>query len=328
MQKIASLAVIRGSAIVAAALMLLVCFAARSEAVVGDVTLTGLPPNSEISLKDETTGQTEKRQSDDRGVVIFSWGTKNSQAGDFTVTARNPSLFPGTPSRKVQLKDGNNRVDLTGLVSMAGGVGPRMPMQAFEFTLNARFFDGALKPIGTSAAIRLDYVPPIACCQDTFTLQPYAGVWGVPSVSIRNHLPYDFKGKFQAEVDHGSMVGLNAGVKHVSQYDTGGCQLCKQVLGDKAKIVGVAQAGIGWVHYDFHMQRLSMPQPNFVNANKFNDTDNAFRMEFNLGLGAKWENGMFGGLKGGFAPTFTEIFNGGTKTRIEGSLGVTLGYAF
>lgn len=320
----------RASLILFAVSILVAALATRSEAIVGDVALTGLPPNSEISLKDDVTGQTETKRSDDGGAVVFFWGSRNSRAGNFTVTARNPSLFPGTPSRRIQLKDGNNRVDLTGLVTVMGGIVPRMPQHVFDFNLSARFFDRTLHPIGTSFALRLDYLPPIACCQDIFTLQPYVSGWAIPSVNIDRHVPFDFKGVYQARVSSGTIGGINVGVKHASDWGSSkNSDLTRQLLGENATIMGVVMAGVGWVRYDFDLKRLSGTEPKFEQVEGgFQKSDNAFRMEFNLGLGASWNNGVHAGVRVGVAPTFTDIFNGGSKSGVETNLGLTLGYRF
>jgi hypothetical protein len=298
--------------------ILALVFADNAHAVVGDVTLTGLPPETSISLTNEKTGEKEERKTDDKGVVVIPLGGRNwDRGGHYTVTARNPSLFPGTPSRKIELTDGPNRKDLTGLVPFISGYVPRGNYHVFDFHVGARFFD--IPEIGTSLGLRADYSPPISFWEDVFTLRPYGSVWGVPSVRIASRKPFDFHGTHQERIDSGTMVGINVGVKHVSDMRRWG------LSANDANIVGILMAGVGWVHYDFDMKRVEDIKPHFKDVHNFNSSDNAFRMEFNTGLAINKDN-YFIGLKGGVAPTVTDIFNGGNKLRWEGNISLVGGW--
>jgi hypothetical protein len=92
-----------------------------------------------------------------------------------------------------------------------------------------------------------------------------------------------------------------------------------------AKITGALMAGIGWEHMSFHTKESN--KAHFVRTDQFNTSDNAFRMEFNAGLAID-KDSYFIGLKGGVAPTVTNIFNGGEKLRWEGNLSLVGGLKF
>ena len=290
--------------------MVVIFIPARAFAVVGDVTLTGLPPNTSITLTNETTGAKEERKTDSWGTVVIPLTGKNWQSGSYTVTATNPRLFPGTPRRTIQLTDGPNRVDLSTLVAMMGGI---------EVNVGVRFFDGAL-PINPSPAIRVLYNPPLVCCQETFSLSPYLSAWTIPTVNIKDHKAIDHV-TFQNKVSDGTIWGFNAGLMHESNLAKWG------ISTSSADILGILMIGLGYVRYDFDMKRLAVQENINQNARGFNSTDNALRFEFNAGLSAKWGSYSLG-IRGGAAPTRTDIFNGGNRWRTEGNVGLVGKYNF
>jgi len=194
---------------------------------------------------------------------------------------------------------------------------PEGSQHSVNVNVNTRFFDGAL-PINPSAAIRVDYSPPIVWGQGTFNLSPYVSPWSIPSVNIRGHKPFDHGGIFQNKIDSGSIWGINAGLMHVSDLEKWGLE------SECFDILGTLMFGLGWVRYDFDMKRLAVPQNPFQEARGFNSTDNALRIDFNAGVSARWGDYSLG-IRGGVAPTHTNIFNGGNKWRTEGSVGLVGG---
>lgn len=79
-------------------------------AVVSDVTLTGLPPNTTVTLTNDTTGEKTEGKTDEKGDVIIVLTGRNWESGTCTVTIREPE--GKTISEKIALKDGPNRIDL------------------------------------------------------------------------------------------------------------------------------------------------------------------------------------------------------------------------
>lgn len=289
-----------------------ILFSPEAHAVVGDVTLTGLPPNTTVTLTNDATREKTEGKSDNRGGLFIPLGGKNWQAGSYTVTAR-------TASRTIQLRDGINTVNLSGLV--AGGYVPGLSHR-LEFNVTARFFDGTL-PLDPSAAIRVLYTPPIVCCQETFSLSPYGSAWSIPSANIRGHKPFDHGGQFQDKIDSGTIWGFNAGLMHESNLEKWG------ISTSSAEILGILMFGIGYVRYDFDMKRLAQPENLFQEARGFNSTDNALRFEVNGGVAARWGSCSCSlGIRGGAAPTRTNIFNGGDRWRTEGNLGLYGAFTF
>lgn len=299
----------------------LLIFADKAHAVVGDVTLTGLPPDTTITLTDEKTGQKAEGKTDDRGIVVIPLMGRNWGAGSYTATARNPNMFPGTPSRRIELKEGSNRVDLSGLVPFASGYRPRVPQNVVDLHAGFRFFD--LAPVDPSFALRADYTPPFAFFGDYFTLRPYVGGWVVPGINTADHKPYD-TGKKQLRVDGGSIGGINVGLKHISDLTQYGI-----VVPDPAvRVVGAVGAGIGWIHYSFDTSKLENLKTHFADAeDHFNRSADGFRMEVNVGVALERDN-WFLGLKGGVAPTVTNVLNLDWQVRWEGNVSVVGGWRF
>ena len=107
--------------------MLLIIFAliaacfSDAFAVVGDVTLTGLPPNTTLSLTNEETKETVEQKTDDRGFVIIPLTGKNWQSGRHSVTCQIDGKLV---SSRIFLRNGVNRVDLTTLTYLARPLDP------------------------------------------------------------------------------------------------------------------------------------------------------------------------------------------------------------
>src|SRR3990172_676047 len=129
------------SAVLPAFLLSLVFAPSTALAVVGDVTLTGLPPNTAVSLTNEETKEKVEHKTDDRGFVIIPMTGKNWQSGSHSVTCQ----VDGKPvTSKIFLRDGVNRVDLTSLTRSLRTLDPA----------NAQKLDEALKK--SSAAVKAD----------------------------------------------------------------------------------------------------------------------------------------------------------------------------
>jgi len=110
-------------------------------AKVTDVTLTGLPPNTTVSLTNEETKEKVEQKTDDRGFVVIPMTGKNWQSGRHSVTCQ----VDGKPvTSKIFLREGVNRVDLTSLTYSARPLDPA----------NAQKVDEALKK--SSAALKAD----------------------------------------------------------------------------------------------------------------------------------------------------------------------------
>lgn len=285
-------------------------FPGDSPAVVSDARLTGLPPNTVVTLSNEQTGETTEGKTDDRGTVVFLLGGRKLEAGRYRATV-------GGMSRSIQLKDGSNRIDLSGFFPGAGAL---LPGRGHSLYLQpgVKFFDGALKPIHSSFALSFGYIPPLVCCGDFFSLSPYLNVWTVPGVNIGKHPPFNFAGTFKS-IDDGWMLGLTIGLMHASDLAKWG------IAPESAAILGILMMGIGWAHYDFDLKRVAGFPHNFTIADRFNSRDDALRLEFNVGVEANWPSGYFLGIRGGAAPTYTDIFNGGRRWRTEGSVGLVGG---
>lgn len=121
--------------------LLIFCLPSSSFAVVGDITLTGLPPNTTITLINEETKERVEQKTDDRGFVNIPLTEKKWQSGRHSVTCQ----VDGKPiTSKIFLRDGANRVDLTSLAYSA------RPLDLAK----AQRVDEALKK--SSAAVKAD----------------------------------------------------------------------------------------------------------------------------------------------------------------------------
>ncbi len=90
-------------------------------AVVGDVTLTGLPPNTTVSLTNEQTKEKVEQKTDERGFVVIPMTGKNWQSGRHSVACR----IDGKPvTSRIFLRNGANRIDLTSLTLSARPLDP------------------------------------------------------------------------------------------------------------------------------------------------------------------------------------------------------------
>ena len=113
----------------------------ESFASVTDVILTGLPPNTTVSLTNEETKEKVEQKTDERGFVVIPMTGKKWQSGRHSVTCQ----VDGKPvTSKIFLRDGVNRVDLTSLTYSARPLDPA----------NAQKVDEALKK--SSATIKAD----------------------------------------------------------------------------------------------------------------------------------------------------------------------------
>lgn len=95
----------------------LIVLPSKAAAVVTDATLTGLPPNTEVSLTNDTTGEKEEKKTDENGVVVIIPEGKNWQPGSYTVGIQQPGREP--VRHPITLRDGPNRFDLAGILIKA-----------------------------------------------------------------------------------------------------------------------------------------------------------------------------------------------------------------
>jgi len=110
-------------------LLALLLPATAAFAVVGDVTLTGLPPNTSVTLTNEETKERVEQKTDDRGFVIIPLAGKNWQSARHRVT----SSVDGKPvTSKIFLRDGANRTDLTALTYSARPLDPAKAQKVDE----------------------------------------------------------------------------------------------------------------------------------------------------------------------------------------------------
>lgn len=292
-----------------------------AEAVVQNVTLTGLPPKTSVTLRNKKTNEEVKRETDDRGAVVIPLTGRNWDRGShYSVTATNSAMFQGSRTKdNVDLNDGNNTVSLAGLVMFYSGDTRGMRQHLIHFDVGWHFF--SIEPMGPSIGLTAAYSPPFVMAEDVFNVRPYVSGWVIPSVHINSHKPFDFNGIVQKKIDSGSVYGFNAGLKHTSDMANWGLKI------DDGKIIGALSAEMGVVRYDFDLKKLKNPEPEFKNANKFDRSASGFRLGFNAGLGINKDN-WFLGVKGGVAPTFIDILNGGCRTVWEGNVGVLGGWMF
>src|SRR3972149_3626542 len=109
------------SAVLPAFLLGLLFLPPTAFVVVGDVTLTGLPPNTTVSLTNEETKEKVEQKTDDRGFVVIPMTGKNWQSGRHSVTCQ----VDGKPiTSRIFLRDGASRVDLTSLTHSARSLDP------------------------------------------------------------------------------------------------------------------------------------------------------------------------------------------------------------
>ena len=95
-------------------------FSANLMAVVNDLTLTGVPPNTVVTLTNET-GETEEKRTDDRGgIIIIPLQHRKWESGYYTITVTEEGGRQN--SQKVTLQDGSNEVSIT--ILFAGLIKP------------------------------------------------------------------------------------------------------------------------------------------------------------------------------------------------------------
>src|ERR1700740_3139446 len=75
------------------------------KAVVNDLTLTGVPPNTVVTLTSET-GETEEKRADEKGgIIIIPLEHRKWESGSYTVTITEEGGKQN--SQKVTLQDGS-----------------------------------------------------------------------------------------------------------------------------------------------------------------------------------------------------------------------------
>src|ERR1700756_2967331 len=85
------------------------------KAVVNDLTLTGVPPNTVVTLTSET-GETEEKRTDDKGgIIIIPLEHRKWESGSYTVTITEEGGKQN--SQKLTLHDGSNEVSIATLFS-------------------------------------------------------------------------------------------------------------------------------------------------------------------------------------------------------------------
>jgi hypothetical protein len=284
-------------------------------AVVGDVNLTGLPPNTTITLTDAKTGQTAEGQTDDKGAVVIPLGGKNWSAGQYTLTARNTSI-----KETVNLTDGANKLDFSRLPYS----GVRMPGtgHVLELELGSYFPDGSQKDVGTSFMFRFNYTPPIRLCCDNsrLNIMPYVSFVGVPDMSTPHVKRLDFFGQYQGEVRNASQYGVRAGGKAVAPLGNIGGWTA----------VGVGMFGIGTEYSSASVHRFNdvSPEFQFRDVHNFDKASWGFLFDIQAGLSIRNSRGCFLGIRGGLVPTHDDWLNGRAKFRSHGELGLVGGFTF
>lgn len=284
----------------------LIVYPTRSHAAVTDVSITGGPANQTISLINEKGEQVGEGKTDDQGNARIR-----------LIGAPLPGLYTFTSSGyriTRRLNDGANTISLLGLIPFAIATA-----QSLQFYVGGRWFDGAL-PFDGSTFLRSEYTGP-GFNKDVFSLNPFFSIWGVPSVNMGDHKPYDHGGIYQDVVKRAYMLGLLIGLKHMSDLAKWGWT---PPWG--GRLIGNFNFGVGYQHTNVDMERLAVPRPEFTNAHGFNSTDNAFRWEFGFGIEWLCPAGWSVGLQktNGFANM--DILNGNRTVRADGSVALKLGY--
>src|SRR5689334_10786327 len=106
----------------------LLLFASTAFAVVSDVSFTGggIGPQT-IKITNEETPTKESETGERRitgGGIFIPLQNKKWRAGShYTITFNDPKTGKPVTVRNVELKDGSNRLDLDGLLLIAGGSG-------------------------------------------------------------------------------------------------------------------------------------------------------------------------------------------------------------
>jgi hypothetical protein len=85
-------------------------FPAKLKAVVNELTLTGVPPNTVVSLKNET-GETEEKRTDEKGgTIVIPLEHRNWEGGTYTITVTDEGGKQS--SHEITLRDGPNEVSI------------------------------------------------------------------------------------------------------------------------------------------------------------------------------------------------------------------------
>lgn len=291
----------RSSLVLLALFVSLISPRGKAFGVVGDVNFTGLPPNTTVTLTNLETGEEEEKETNDRGAVTFLWGGKNKSPGSYTVAARNSSMFPGKPSRRIQLTDGPNTIDLRSLVPFVGGIAiPRAGSQnILEFRVGTTVFDGA-QPFAPSATLRVMYKPPIY----TISFTPYVAFEVIPDLNVRSkNKPIDFNGVFQRKITGGYAMGVDVGIQHdLGTFDIFGLPLMAD-----------GYFGLGMMHYVLNLKDVNPPSADFQVADKFDPADGAFKFNMGLTLSVPVNKNFSAEAGVAISPQRTDIGNGGQK---------------
>ena len=111
----------------------LIFFPSKAFAVVGDVTLTSVPPNTTVTFTNDATGEkieAKTDERDDKGVMIILLGEKKWQAGTYTIAVREPT--GRMVSQPVPLSDGPNQMDLSVILGTTAARQPSKETQKVE----------------------------------------------------------------------------------------------------------------------------------------------------------------------------------------------------
>jgi len=99
-----------------------VIFSANLMAVVNELTLTGVPPNTVVTLTNET-GETEEKRTDDKGgMIVIPLEHRKWESGYYTITITEEGGKQN--SQGVTLQDGSNEVSIATL--FAGLIKPKI----------------------------------------------------------------------------------------------------------------------------------------------------------------------------------------------------------
>jgi len=90
-------------------------FPGNVKAVVNDLTLTGVPPNTVVKLTNET-GETEEKRTDDKGgIIVIPLEHRKWEGGSYTITITEEGGKQN--SQKITLQEGSNQVSIATLFS-------------------------------------------------------------------------------------------------------------------------------------------------------------------------------------------------------------------
>jgi hypothetical protein len=96
-----------------------------ANAVVNELTLTGVPPNTVVTLTNETGQTEEKRTGDDGGSIVIPLTERNWEKGKYTVTITEKD--GKTTAQQITLTDGVNKFEFGTLFTSL--VKPKIPFR-------------------------------------------------------------------------------------------------------------------------------------------------------------------------------------------------------